>query len=151
MNKFEKLINERPNLKIKMVDAPSKHFGGLLIDETVYLNRNLSYPEQYEHLHEEVSHYDFTVGDISEEKTLDDRKQEKFARSKAMESTVTLDGLIYCFSHELWLPEEIADYFEVTEKYLRDALDNYAAKRGLIFKFKSYYFDLRRGLNITKI
>lgn len=151
MNRFEQLVDARPNLKIKMVDAPSKHFGGLLVNETVYLNSNLSYPEQYESLHEEVSHYDFTVGDISEEKTLDDRKQERLARSRAMESTVTLDGLVYCFIHELWLPDEIADYFEVTEKYLRDALDNYATKRGILFRFNDYYFDFKHGLNITKI
>ncbi|BAP85488.1 hypothetical protein LOOC260_109490 [Paucilactobacillus hokkaidonensis JCM 18461] len=151
MDKFERLVNRKSNLTIKLVRSPSDHFGGFITGKTIYLNKNLSIQEQYQWLQEEIAHYDYTVGDIVDENTTDKRKQEHLARSKAMERTVTLDGLVYCFVHELWAPDEIADYFDVTDDYLRDCLENYATKRGSVFRYKDYYFDLRCGLNITKI
>lgn len=151
MYRYEKLAETRPYLKIEYVVPPSHHMGGLLIDDFVYLDRHQSNCEMNQWLQEEFAHYDYTVGDISKQETLDDRKQEKLARSRAMERTVTLDGLIDCFAKEMWTPEEIADYFDVTIEYLFTALQNYKDKRGVIFKHRAYYFDLRRNVNITRM
>lgn len=78
-------------------------------------------------------------------------KQEALARSRAMERTVTLDGLIHCYFNHAWSLEEVADYFGVTEKYVQQAIQNYRNKYGLVFRYNGYYFDLRKAINISKV
>ena len=117
----------------------------------IYINHNLTEREKYEVLQEEFAHYDYTVGDIASGDSEADKKQEALARSKAMERTVTLDGLIHCYFNHAWSLEEVADYFGVTEKYVQKAIQNYRNKYGLVFRYDGYYFDLRNAINISKI
>lgn len=148
MNHFEILESIHPDVDVKHVIYPSNHWGGCCIGNDVYINDYLSQPERYEALQEEIAHHDYTVGNIVKENTHSDRQQEKMARSIAMERAVPLDGLIYCYQHNLWEADEIADYFGVTVKYLYKALDNYREKRGLQFSYHNYSFNLTNGLKL---
>lgn len=154
MDKFERLLDRNSNLKIKMVSPPLKYerlFCGCIKGKTVYLNKNLDTPEKYEYLAEELAHYAYTVGDITKCNTIEQRKQECLARTKAMEELVPLDGLIDCFINGICKVDEIADYFEVTPDYLQTAIKSYCDRRGCMFNYHGYRFDLCQGLNIEKI
>lgn len=151
MNNFEMLAASRPQLKVIISKTMPKSLGGLTFIRDIYINGNRTEREKYEILQEEFAHYDYTVGDISACVSEADKKQEQLARSKAMERTVTLDGLIYCYYHNLWSMEEVADYFGVTEVYVKKAINNYRTKYGLVFRYNGYYFDLRNTININKI
>lgn len=150
MNNFEALAASRPQLNIIISKTMPKFLGGLTFIRDIYINQNLSEREKYEVLQEEFAHYDYTVGDIVSGDSEVDKKQEVLARSKAMERTVTLDGLIYCYFNHAWSLEEVADYFGVTEKYVQQAIQNYRNKYGLFFRYNGYYFDLRNAINISK-
>lgn len=150
MDQFEQLENSRPDIDVKYRFYPSRHWGGCCIDNDVYINSYLSVPERYQTLQEEFVHHDYTVGDIVKEASHSDRQQEKMARSIAMERTVPLNGLIYCYNHNLWEPTEMAEYFGITVKYLYEALDNYREKRGLAFSYHGYRFDLTNGIKLSK-
>lgn len=151
MTPIERLMDENPNLKFSFRgDFPPK-LGGLTIDDKIYINKNKSNVDQYQILLEELAHHETSYGDIVKEETWDERQQEHYARTLALERAVTLDGLIYCFTNGLWNLEEMADYFNVTGKFVLEALDNYRAKKGILFKYHGYLFDLRRNVNLTKI
>lgn len=151
MNNFEALVASRPQLNIVISKEMPKSLGGLTFIRDIYINHDRSDREKYEILQEEFAHYDYTVGDISSYSSEADKKQEALARSKAMERTVTLKGLIHCYFNHAWSLEEVADYFGVTEKYVQEAIQNYRNKYGLVFLYGSYYFDLRNAINISKI
>lgn len=151
MNHFEWLESSRPDINVKYTLFPSEKFGGCCIGNNIYINSYLSTPEKYQCLQEEVAHFDYTVGDISREKTSNDRQQETLARAIAMEKAIPLDGLIHCYKNSIWEPEEMADYFGTTVKYLYKAVDNYRIKKGLVFNYKGYQFDLSNGLKISPI
>lgn len=151
MNNFEMLVASRPQLNVIISKTMPKSLGGLTFIKNIYINKNRTEREKYEILQEEFAHYDYSVGDISSCSSEAEKKQEALARSKAMERSVTLDGLIYCYYHNLWSMEEVADYFGVTEEYLQKAIKNYRAKYGLVFRYNGYYFDLRSTININKI
>ena len=151
MNNFEALAASRPQLNIIISKKLPKFLGGLTFIRDIYINHNLTEREKYEVLQEEFAHYDYTVGDIASGDSEADKKQEALARSKAMERTVTLDGLIHCYFSHAWSLEEVADYFGVTEKYVQQAIQNYRNKYGLVFQYNGYYFDLRSAINISKI
>lgn len=150
MNNFEWLESSRPDIKVKSYFYPSHHFGGFCLDGDVYINDLLSNKEKYQWLQEEIAHHDYTVGDIVRENTSDKRHQEHLARSKAMEKTVPLDGLIYCYNHHIGEPQDIADHFGVTVRYLYEAINNYREKRGIYFTYHGYTFDLTSGLKLEK-
>lgn len=151
MNNFEALAASRPQLNIIISKKLPKFLGGLTFIRDIYINHNLTEREKYEVLQEEFAHYDYTVGDIASGDSEADKKQEALARSKAMERTVTLKGLIHCYFNNVWSLEEVADYFGVTEKYVQEAIQNYRNKYGLVFRYNGYYFDLRSAINISKI
>lgn len=151
MNNFEALVASRPQLNIVISKTMPKSLGGLTFIRDIYINQNRTTREKYEILQEEFAHYDYTVGDISSYSSEADKKQESLARSKAMERTVTLKGLIHCFFNSMWSLEEVADYFGVTEKYVQKAIRNYRTKYGLVFRYDGYYFDLRKTINISKV
>lgn len=151
MNNFEKLAASRPNLLIQQRKDMPQHLGGYVYHNQIGIDCNRDLREQYEILQEEIAHYDTSVGDITDYRTNQNMKQENLARSVAMERTVSLDGLIHCFYAGLWSSVDVADYFGVTTKYVLAAINNYRVKRGLVFRYKNYYFDFRRTINITKI
>ncbi|KRK49009.1 ImmA/IrrE family metallo-endopeptidase [Secundilactobacillus kimchicus] len=150
MTPFEKLISQHPKLKFKMKPMPGG-LSGLTLGDEIYINPNRSSVTQYEVLLEELAHHATTVGDITAQDTQDKVKQELYARSVAHQEAVPLDGLINCFEEQLWAVDEMAEYFNVSPKYLLEAIDNYRSKNGELFKYNGYYFDLTHGVNITKI
>lgn len=150
MDNVEKLMASRPEIKIKLMRMP-KGMPGYIKGNRIYLEKKDNSREQYEVLLEEIAHFDKTVGDIHEQKTPSDWSQERQARSIAYEKAVPLKGLIYCMQNSICLLSEVADYFNVTEKFLYEAIDNYRSKLGVAFKFDGYLFDLRKGVQLTKI
>lgn len=151
MYAYEELANKHPHINITYKKMP-QNLAGLCFYNDIYLSDSISDVKKYETLQEELAHYEITVGDIvKDENSVDSRKQEYKARSLAMTRTVTLDDLIYCRFHGIWETEDIADYCNVDVEYLTKAIDNYRIKRGPIFRYKNYEFDLRNNVKIEKI
>ncbi|WP_353990048.1 ImmA/IrrE family metallo-endopeptidase [Pediococcus argentinicus] len=151
MDQLESKMDEYPNLSFRFMPFPFDKHGGVIIDNNIFINSNLSKEQQYQDLNEEIAHYETTVGDIVKEDTLDKRQQEHLARSRAMETVVSLDGLIHCFNHEIWTDQEVSDYFGVEVVYLHESLEHWKEKFGVVFRYKNYWIDLSRGINISRI
>lgn len=149
MYPYEQLASKYPHINVLYQVMPA-HLPGLTLDNDIYIREGESNVRKYEVLQEEIAHFETTVGDITAGDTRDKRKQENKARSLAMERTVTLDDLIYCYYHDLWTPEEIADYCNVEVEYLYKAIDNYKTKYGPIFRYKQYIIDMNNNIKITK-
>lgn len=150
LSKFESLESTHSNLSIVIRSDMPPHLGGCCVGNYIAINANRNEKERYQVLQEEIAHYDTSVGDIANYNKRLNRKQEKKARSIAMERAVPLDSLIYCFNNELWSTDEVADYLGVTPEYLWKAIENYRQKRGDVFKYKGYIFDLTSSCRIDK-
>lgn len=148
MYPYEQLASKYPHINVLYRVMPT-HLPGLTLDNDVFISEHETNVRKYEVLQEEIAHFETTMGDITAGDTRDKRKQENKARSLAMERTVTLDDLIYCYYHDLWTPEEIADYCNVEVEYLYKAIDNYKTKYGLIFRYKQYIIDMNNNIKIT--
>lgn len=150
MYPYEQLASKYPHINVLYRVMPA-HLPGLTMNNDVYISEHESNMRKYEVLQEEIAHFETTVGDITAGDTRDKRKQENKARSIAMERAVTLDDLIYCYYHNLWTPEEIADYCNVEVEYLYKAIDNYRIKYGPVFHYKQYIINMSNNINIKKI
>ena len=110
----------------------------------IAINRSL--PTQAEKacvLAEELGHHYTTTGDILDHSNAMNRKQEYRARLYGYNLKIGLAGLIRAYEARCRNRYEMAEYLDVTEEYLEEAIDCYKAKYGLYVSIDNYiiYFE----------
>lgn len=100
---------------------------------------------------EEVGHYETTVGDILNQRIAENRKQEFQARMYAYNKLIGLQGIIDCYEYGCNNVHEMAEYLEVTERFVIDALEAYEKKYGIQTKFEDYIIRFNPNLVVMKI
>lgn len=153
MNRFETLLaeSERKNLLIIEKDFKSSA-KGLCKGNKIGLSTTIeTTKEKTCILAEEVGHYETTVGDILDQRIAENRKQELQARMYAYNKLIGLQGLIDCYEHGCNNIHEMAEYLEVTERFVTDALDAYEKKYGIQTKFEDYIIRFNPNLVVMKI
>ena len=83
-----------------------------------------------QYLAEELGHFETSSGDILDQSDPLNRKQEQLARLRAYDIMINLDGLIRCYERGCRNLYEMAEYLEVTEEFLKDALQRYREHYG---------------------
>lgn len=123
MTKYEELIAEYDS-ELLIEERPIKN-DGLYSDNVVWINKDLGTASKYCILAEEVGHYQTSNGDILDQSSLENQKQELRARRWAYEKLLPLDDIMLAIRNghtEIW---DMADYLEVDETFLRAALKHY--------------------------
>ena len=118
MNKYEKLTAEFED-EVIIEERPIKNIG-LYSGGIVWLRDDMTTASKYCILAEEIGHHFTTSGNI-----LDNQRQELRARKWAYEKIIPLEAVLSAIAdgfRETW---EIADYLEVEENFLKDALKHY--------------------------
>jgi Zn-dependent peptidase ImmA (M78 family) len=112
---------------------------GLCIGKCIVLSSDLKdNREKSCILAEELGHYLTTVGDISAENSIDERKQERLARVYAYEMLVGLEGIVNAWESGCRNLCEMAEFLDVTEEFLNEALEYYRQKYGCSVDYKGY-------------
>lgn len=122
MNKYEKLQAEYDNLYIE--ERPMKS-DGLYADGHIWINDGLLTVQKACILAEEIGHYETSSGDILDQEDANNRKQEYAARRWAYEKLVPIENIHFAVADghtEIW---DMAEYLEVDEAFLREALKFY--------------------------
>ncbi|MDK3707824.1 toxin, partial [Staphylococcus pseudintermedius] len=89
-------------------------------------------------LAEEIAHYKYTYGNILDQSNMLNKKLELFARRKAYESVITLQGLIDAYNNGISNIHEMADFFEVNLSFVQECLSHYQNKYGLYTHYGDY-------------
>ncbi|MFC0278138.1 ImmA/IrrE family metallo-endopeptidase [Enterococcus devriesei] len=153
MNYVEKLMSQFPQLEYKFEkEMPAKH-KGLCVDNIVYLNPNQTNKELSSTLAEEIAHYYTSVGDISDYKTPESRKQERRAKLVAAEMTVHPALLINAYQkgcREYW---EVADELGITVGALKEAIELFRQKYGEGFNYEGFniIFGSSDSIRVVKL
>ena len=144
MNSLEILEDEACKDGIEIIERPfSNRIKGLYCDYVVALNQNLSDTEKACTLAEELGHHYTTSGNILDLSQAENRKQERRARIWANNKQIGLKGLINAYEHGCRNKHEIAEYLDVTESFLEEAVNCYQEKYGVCTKIDNYiiYFN----------
>lgn len=150
MDSLETLAHQN-NLQIIYENKMPMGQGGLIYGNKILLNPKLSRCKQREILAEEIGHYKTTVGDIIDQASPFNLKQEIQARDFGCKLLISLDGLIACYKSGIDTPCEVANFFDVTVPYLWRTIDMYRRKIGIFFIYNGYKFDLSHGINIYEL
>lgn len=107
---------------------------GLYGDRVIWINKEQTSTEKYCTLSEELGHHFLTTGHILELKTITDKKQEKLARNWGYKKLVPLRKIVQAHKDGIKNKYELAEYLNVTELFLEEALNRYQEEYGLFKK-----------------
>ena len=137
---YEKLLREAEQQGVDIYEKPMPStFKGLYKDSVIWINKDI--PTRTEKacvLAEEIGHHYTTVGNILDQRKLNNHKQEKLARQWAYEKLVPLSKIVQ--AHHVCVKNryELAEFCGVTEQFLDDALKRYQEKYGLFAEVDGY-------------
>ena len=147
MTDYEILLDSA-DIQNVTVDETSHFCGtrikGLYLDNHIALSKDLRSDTQKRCiLAEELGHYHTTVGDIIDQSSDVNRKQELRARLWSYNKLIGLHGIISCHKAHYTTSYEMADYLGVTEEFLQEAIQCYRSKYGICVQYDNYviYFD----------
>lgn len=102
-------------------------------------------------LAEELGHYYTTIGDIINLQDVKNLKQELKARLWAYDKQVGLLGIINAYEAGCTSIYAMAEFLNVTEEFLADALKCYKSKYGICTKLNNYIIYFEPTLGICKM
>lgn len=135
---------EKEGVDVEEVHFNSLRIKGLCINNTILLNSQLeTYAEKTCVLAEEIGHYYTTTGNILDQTEIKSRKQERKARGWGYEKLIPIPKLIEAYLAGARNRYELAEFLDVTESFLEDAINYYREKYGLYVKYGDYivYFN----------
>lgn len=149
---YEELKTKHKDLNIVEMDLSEvKGLKGLYFDGNIALERKMSQTEKSCVLAEELGHYYTTSGNILDQTDVSNRKQEYRARLYGFNLKIGLMGLIRAFEHDCRSASDIAEYLDVTEEYLKEAVDCYRSKYGVCAIVDNYAIYFIPALGVMKI
>lgn len=142
---YEEMQDEYPSMNIIEMDLSEvKGLKGLCVDNNIAIRQDI--PTQTEKscvLAEELGHYHTTYGDILDLDDVRNRKQEFRARMWGYDLKIGLMGIVNAYKKGCQNLFETAEYLDVTEEYLLEALKTYRSKYGIYATIDNYiiYFE----------
>lgn len=149
---YERLHKEAAHQGISIYEKPlPARLKGLYADNVIWINRNI--PTTIEKtciLAEELGHYHTTDGDIIDQTNIQNRKQERRAREWGYEQLVPLSGIVEAYYAGISGRHDLAEFLEITESYLQEAINRYKDKYGPYYSIERYtiFFDPLRVMEI---
>ncbi|GAA0678826.1 ImmA/IrrE family metallo-endopeptidase [Clostridium cadaveris] len=152
MNNYEELIDniQKQGINVVELDLDTNKPCGKCIGNTIFINNRITNKEKFCVLAEELGHYKLTVGNITDLKNISNRKQEIKARRWGYEKIVGIMQIIEAFEKGARSKYELADYLNVSEYFLDDAILYYKQKYGVYFEIDNYLVYFEPTLAIIK-
>lgn len=149
--KYEFLLEEAASDNIYIIEnANFKSDADALINSDVIgINKNIkSFNKRTCILAEELGHYYTSVGNILDQSSENNRKQEARARLWAYNKVLGLGGIVWAYRRGCCNLYEMAEELEVTESFLLDMLERYRSKYGISVKYGEYVIEFVPTLDV---
>jgi hypothetical protein len=155
LNTYEELQDEACKDGIEIIDNhsfKSDRISGLYCNNTIALSKNLkNSAEKACVLAEELGHHYTAAGNILDQSTATNRKQEMRGRIVAYNKLVGLRGIIDAYLHNCQNLFETADYLGVTEEFLNDSLTYYTNKYGVCTQVDNYVVFFQPNIGVMEL
>lgn len=140
---YEDLLKEAELNGLIVKEKPLRAYKGRIKGNRIAIKKDLSDTEKGCVLIEELGHYYTTVGDILDQSRIENKKQERRARAWGYDRLIGLTGIINAYKDGCRNRYEIAEYLNVSEEFLEDAIKYYHEKYGLYYEVDNYivYFN----------
>lgn len=141
--KYEDLLIEADKNNLITKEKPLPISKGRIKGNRIAIRTGMTETEKACVLAEELGHYHTSVGNILDMNNTQNQKQELVARMWGYNRLIGLYGIIDCYRAGCQNIYEMAEYLDVTEEFLSEALERYRQKFGKCVRFDNYviYFE----------
>lgn len=144
-------IASMENIEVTETSLPG-NLEGIYFNNYIRINKDMNNTiEKACVLAEELGHYYASTGDITDQNITGHRRQELQARFWAYNKQIGLTGIIRAYEARCKDLHEMAEYLNVTEEFLSDALVCYKSKYGVFVKIDNYIIYFEPCLQIVKL
>ena len=148
---YDNLLDEADKENIYVIENAKfqSKASGLINNDVIGINKNVRSSAQRSCiLAEELGHYHTSSGNILDQSSVANRKQELHARAWAYNRLIGLYGIINAYRAGCINSYEIAEHLNITEEFLNEALQYYRNKYGLCTTVDNYviYFEPALGI-----
>lgn len=148
---YEELQIHHNNVPVVEMDLSQvEGLKGLYYNGRIAIKQNMSETEKACVLAEELGHHFTSTGNILDQSIVENRKQELRARLWAYNCQIGLQGIIRTFEHGCRNIHEMAEYLDVTEEFLKEAITAYRNKYGICTEFDNYIIFFEPHLAVLK-
>ncbi|WP_195510164.1 ImmA/IrrE family metallo-endopeptidase [Clostridium tyrobutyricum] len=148
---YEDLLKEAENLNVLIKEKKLKLRDGLCYGNRIAINSDLkTLKEKNATLAEELGHFETSSGNILDQSNVSNRKQEKRARNWAYEKLAGIISIISAFEKGIRNKYELAEYLNVTEEFLEQAIHHYREKYGIYYEIDTYIIYFEPNFSIIK-
>lgn len=149
---YEKLLDEAQSEGLIVKEKYIPGYGGRIYKNRIAIHNEIrTSSEKSCVLAEELGHHYTTVGNILDQFSVSNRKQELRARMWAYNKLIGLLGIVKSYEHGCRSLYDMAEYLDVTEEFLRDALEKYRQKYGVCTTVDNYIIYFEPGLGVVKM
>lgn len=138
MGLFEELCIRNDWIEIEETNRLPKFQPGFYINGKIYINSNLSETRKAEVLYEELAHHKLTYGNILDQSKWINRKFESYARRHGYEAALPLRIIVEAHNYGVSSLYELADYVQLSERYIVEILEHYKNKYGIYTQYGTY-------------
>ena len=149
---YEELLKEADSIGLIVKEKPLQSGDGRIFKNRIAIRRNI--PTQKEKscvLAEELGHHYTTAGNILDQSSISNRRQENIARTWAYNKMIGLTGIIRSYEHGCRSKHEISEYLGVTEEFLDNAIERYRQKYGEFVPVGNYVIRFEPVLLVNKV
>ena len=128
---YEALLKQADNKGLIVKEKKLLNNDGLINNNRIAIRKTIdTQVEKSCVLAEELGHHYTSYGNILDQSKAANRKQEYRARLYGYNLQIGLLGIIRAYEHGCKNLHEIAEFLEVTEEYLKEAIECYRSKYG---------------------
>lgn len=151
MTNYEDLLMEsdRNHLITKEKNLPVSK--GRIKGNRIAIRRDLTEREKKCVLAEELGHHYTAAGDILDQSSVSNRKQELRGRAFAYNKLVGLSSIVEAYKYGCTTIAESADYLDVTEEFLKEALAYYKGKYGRYAAIDNYIIFFEPSISVLEL
>lgn len=137
------------NLIVK--EKPLINNDGLISGNRIAIRKNIATTtEKACVLAEELGHHYTTTGNILDQQNVVNAKQELHARTWAYNECIGLIGIVKAFESGCKSLYEMADYLNVIEDFLKDALESFRRKYGIYTEIDNYFIFFEPYISVMR-
>lgn len=155
MTEYEKLLDNATKDNVSVIENypfESNRFKGLYCDGVIALSKSIETDaERACILAEELGHHYTATGDILDQSTVVNRKEEMCGRLVAYNRLVGLRGIVDAYLHHCQSLFETAEYLGVTEEFLNDSIACYKSKYGVCGQIDNYIIMFEPGIAVLEL
>lgn len=151
---YDNLLDEAVNENIYVIENANfqSKASGLINNDVIGINRKVRSTKQRACiLAEELGHYYTTSGNILDQSSASNRKQERIARMWAYNRLIGLRGIVDCYNAGCQNTYEMAETLNVTEDFLLEALFYYKEKYGVCAQIDNYIVYFIPNIGVCEI